>query len=241
MKENIAPHASNPALSNAKKSYDKDLACVSKPATSSAVKQVEGTPPNASRTIRPDTNIPPSFQSITHVNYGVDKSYDDNDKLNRPRQSLMQQQFAIVERHPELSAAIVRKLPPSESRRLYFFYGSLMNSKRLRSVLNLEDEPVLRPAHIEGFRSMLWGPYPALVFACGEIVHGQAYQISSHGEVAEQVAKLEYYETEKYERQPVMLEFDDGTESKGYTFVWSGNKDELREGNFDLGGWQETT
>lgn len=78
-----------------------------------------------------------------------------------------------------------------------------MDSKRPRSVLNLEEEPVQKSAHIEGFRLMLWGPYPALVFASGEIVHGQVYQISRHEEVEGQLAKLKYYETEKYKRQHV--------------------------------------
>ena len=69
-----------------------------------------------------------------------------------------------------------------------------MDSKQLRSVLNLEEEPVLRLAHTEGFGSMLWGPYAALVFASSEIVHGQVYHISSHEEFEEQVTSLEYHE-----------------------------------------------
>ena len=99
----------------------------------------------------------------------------------------MQHQWDIPRQSSELPAAAVRKLPPSESRRLYFFYDSLNNSKRHRSVFILEKELELRSAHIDGCRFMLWGSYSTLVVPSGEFVHGQTYQISTRGELEDEL------------------------------------------------------
>ena len=46
------------------------------------------------------------------------------------------------------------------SDRLCFFYGSLMDSGHIASVLDLAKEPDLRPARIHGYRTMQKGPFP---------------------------------------------------------------------------------
>lgn len=58
-----------------------------------------------------------------------------------------------------------------------------MDSKHLASVLGLKDEPSLRPAFLDGFRSMLWGPFPAMIPGRNSTLQGVAYQIRSHDEV----------------------------------------------------------
>ncbi|KAL8748444.1 MAG: hypothetical protein Q9184_007297 [Pyrenodesmia sp. 2 TL-2023] len=163
---------------------------------------------------------------------------------DRPRKKgslIMEQQYARYyayhRLHPEAEAT-PKEMPPSERDRLYFFYGSLMDSKHLASILELKDEPSLRPAFLDGFHSMLWGPFPAMIPQRDSTLQGVAYQIRSHAEVEEQVAKLVYYEGDNYYRQPVKIEFEDGSQAEGWAFAWQGDKKELREGAFDLDAWR---
>ncbi|KAF8846633.1 hypothetical protein BDZ45DRAFT_734121 [Acephala macrosclerotiorum] len=59
----------------------------------------------------------------------------------------------------------------------FFFYGSLMDARQLRKVLQLQETPVLQSASIVGWNIMLWGQYPALVFKANTITHGMAYEV----------------------------------------------------------------
>lgn len=78
----------------------------------------------------------------------------------------------------------------------YFFYGTLSDPALLAEILGLDEEPILRPAYVEGFECKLWGQYPALVSSGsgsgsaldsssgsgsnpGSVVEGAAYHVQS--------------------------------------------------------------
>ncbi|KAI9774190.1 MAG: hypothetical protein M1839_001892 [Geoglossum umbratile] len=118
---------------------------------------------------------------------------------------------------------------------LYFFYGTLTDSATLAKVLNLPNQPVLRPAKIIGYRCMLWGPYPALIDDHFRgTVHGAVYEVQS----PEERKLLESYETDRYENSACQIVLEDDTEVIGRTFQWKGKMEDLVEGVFDLKGWQ---
>jgi gamma-glutamylcyclotransferase (GGCT)/AIG2-like uncharacterized protein YtfP len=92
-------------------------------------------------------------------------------------------------------------VPPSDRddfvgfrRHHIFLYGTLMDPMQLRKVLQLEDTPTLQPATIVGWKIMLWGQYPALVFNPGNIIHGMTYEVQKESHMQ----YLQYYETEVY-------------------------------------------
>lgn len=123
----------------------------------------------------------------------------------------------------------------SFSKEYYFFYGTLMDPKTLRKVLNLAEQRQLLPSKVLGYRCMLWGEYPALVQgSLNEPVHGMACEVQS----SEEVKLLKSYETENYENFGCIIQFEDGTEAVGRTFVWAGDRGDLREGWFDLKDWK---
>ncbi|KAL8729072.1 MAG: hypothetical protein Q9166_004989 [cf. Caloplaca sp. 2 TL-2023] len=156
--------------------------------------------------------------------------------------AIMQQKHAQPMQHPE-STADVEESSTDDSDRLCFFYGSLMDSGNLAWILGLANKPHLRPARIEGYRTMLWGPFPALIRAedQSQSVSGATYQIESLAEVESQVEELQNLEGEDYERHRVRIRYDDGTSEWGWTFIWRGDEGELREGVFDLKAWRERT
>lgn len=117
----------------------------------------------------------------------------------------------------------------------YFFsYGSLMDTRQLRKVIQLQEIPVLQPATIVGWNSMLWGQYPALIFKINGITHGIAYEVQKK----EQVEYLMRYETDAYRVKGCIIKFADGRELPGKTFIWNAEKELLKEGIFDLKDWQ---
>ncbi|KAL8873937.1 MAG: hypothetical protein Q9174_000656 [Haloplaca sp. 1 TL-2023] len=82
----------------------------------------------------------------------------------------------------------------------YFFYGTLAEPSRLRSLQALPDaeSPVLIPAKIYGGTMRRWaGKYKALVDGTdtGNVVHGSAYEVLSK----EREDSLRQYETPAYE------------------------------------------
>ncbi|KAI4223472.1 MAG: hypothetical protein LQ349_007425 [Xanthoria aureola] len=127
---------------------------------------------------------------------------------------------------------------PDPSDRLCFFYGSLMDSGHIASVLDLVKEPDLRPARIHGYRTMQKGPFPALVRANNSAVSGMVYRRDSEADVEDQIAGLSNYEGESYGRHRVPIRFGDGSLEWGWTFIWIGDEKELREGAWDLEAWQ---
>ena len=149
----------------------------------------------------------------------------------------IQRQFALANRYPE-SVISGRKWAPRKSDRLYFFYGTLMDSKLLASILGLKSDPQLKPAKVIGFRIKLWGSFPAMIQAHGQTLHGVAYEIASDQEVENQVAKLQTYETSRYRRYPVIVRYEDGTRPAGWAFLWDGDEKVLQEGEFDLEAWR---
>lgn len=145
----------------------------------------------------------------------------------------MQRAFAYAVEHPE---SVVPDTRPrrNESDLTYFFYGNLMDANKLASVLGLMEEPKLRVARVEGFRTGFWGQHPAMLLSDDGFVQGMAYRIGSFDEREDQVAKLKRYQGDKYRRRMVDIEFKDGTSQYGYTFVWAGNEEELQQGTFNI-------
>ncbi|RDW59553.1 hypothetical protein BP6252_12640 [Coleophoma cylindrospora] len=115
-----------------------------------------------------------------------------------------------------------------------FLYGTLMDPMQLRKVLQLENTPTFQPATIVGWKIMLWGHYPALVFNPGNVIHGMAYEVQKELHIE----YLKYYETEVYKIKGCTIKFNNGTEVPGKTFIYNGDKSLLKEGSFDLKDWQ---
>jgi len=115
-----------------------------------------------------------------------------------------------------------------------FLYGTLMDPVQLRNLLQLENTPTLQPATIVGWKIMLWGQYPTLVFKPGNIIHGMAYEVQKES----QMEYLKYYETEAYKVKGCNIKLGDGTEAPGETFIYNGDSNLLKEGSFDLKDWQ---
>ncbi|KAL8894931.1 MAG: hypothetical protein Q9192_003955 [Flavoplaca navasiana] len=155
-------------------------------------------------------------------------------RIRRKASLIMQRAFAAAIEHPESVVPITRPRP-TESDRIYFFYGNLMDANKLASVLGLKEEPKLRMARVEGFRTGFWGQHPALVRSDDEVfVQGMAYRIGSFDEVDDQVAKLKRYQGDRYRRRMVDIEFKDGSSEYGWTFVWAGNVEELQQGTLNI-------
>jgi len=121
----------------------------------------------------------------------------------------------------------------------YFFYGSLMDERKLTEVLRLDSTPVLRPASIVGYSIKMWGPYPTLVEAPPEnIVNGMIYEVQREGHER----RLAYYETDAYRCAVCRIIPGEGGERiYGKTFVWAGDSDDkvLSPGTFDLEMWKK--
>lgn len=122
----------------------------------------------------------------------------------------------------------------------YFFYGTLKDPSILKEVIGSEEQPVLRPAKIFGFRMMMWGGYPALVRdKDNAVVQGAAFKVEN----ATQAQRLEGYEPDAYAAMSCRVHFDDGEEldAAGWTFVWDTSLNELSEGQFGRQGSQSET
>ncbi|KAF2721382.1 hypothetical protein K431DRAFT_284978 [Polychaeton citri CBS 116435] len=109
----------------------------------------------------------------------------------------------------------------------YFVYGTLMDPSMLRDVLNLDYEPLLRPARIEGYHRRSWGQYPALVDGkCGQEVSGMVYNVTTHAHAR----RLVEYESSNYRVAPVYIDYTDETEPQrviDWTFKYDGRQNEL--------------
>jgi hypothetical protein len=115
----------------------------------------------------------------------------------------------------------------------YFFYGTLTDWSLLSRILRNPNRADLRPAHISGWRCLMWGDYPALIKSSpDDIVTGMAYRVCSLREWE----RLVRYETSAYRVQGCRICLD-GTWTSGRTFVWDGDLEVLREGGFDLRDW----
>jgi gamma-glutamylcyclotransferase (GGCT)/AIG2-like uncharacterized protein YtfP len=116
-----------------------------------------------------------------------------------------------------------------------FLYGTLMDPATLSKVLDLRKPQALRPARLMGYQYKLWGPYPALLRGPpNNIVEGMIFKVQS----TEQVEQLERYETECYRLGVCNIKLANGPTVQGRTFLWRGDREELREGVFDLKDYQ---
>ncbi len=116
--------------------------------------------------------------------------------------------------------------PDAFSKQRYFFYGTLTDAATLARVLRLPGPPELQPAHIIGYRTAYWGPYPALLDGpTGAIVEGKAYVVQTPLEEE----RLKAYETDRYESRSCLIRFQDGSQVLGYTFVWNADIAELED------------
>lgn len=127
-----------------------------------------------------------------------------------------------------------------EGKALYFFYGTLMDPATLQRVTGLQTVPRMRPAHVVGYTTKLWGPFPVLLHGRREdVVRGMACEIEGSGPKC----RLEEYEGKDYDEWELDLRLDkpDGTWDvvHGVTFKWVGPRDELEEGTFSLSKWQD--
>ncbi|KAK9854974.1 AIG2-like [Penicillium brevicompactum] len=157
---------------------------------------------------------------------------------------------------PKVSPAVLKMrssspskyFPPHSSRALdqdptpaglYFFYGSLQDPSLLVDILKLESPPTLRPAHINGFTSRLWGHYPALLRGdLDDTVTGTVYEVPTMNGAK----RLADYEGPSYQPIPCdVLYADDDvpSQAKAYVFLFVGNSRDLSEGSFDLEKWLE--
>lgn len=120
----------------------------------------------------------------------------------------------------------------------YFFYGTLTQPKILSHILDLKEQPVLRPAKLIGYALSKWGQYHALVNGKpGQEVTGYAYLVQS----IEDELKLARYETNAYEAAPCRIRFTDGrdpAQEHGMTFKYAGDDEALKAGKFDRKLWE---
>ncbi|KAI1740914.1 hypothetical protein F4680DRAFT_418105 [Xylaria scruposa] len=120
----------------------------------------------------------------------------------------------------------------------YFFYGTLAKPEILKHILDLQEEPLLRPAKIIGYKLAYWGQYRALVDGePGEEVLGFAYEVQT----IEHEFKLARYETNAYKLHQCRIRFTDNREPmelSGNTFMYAGDAVALQAGRFDRVLWE---
>lgn len=124
---------------------------------------------------------------------------------------------------------------------LYFFYGTLMDPPTLQRVTGLRAAPRMRPAHVAGHTTKLWGPFPVLLRggAGGDVVRGVACEIEGAGP-RRRLGEFEGGDYEEWDLE-VRLDRPDGTweAAPGIAFGWIGPGDELEEGVFSLSRWRD--
>jgi gamma-glutamylcyclotransferase (GGCT)/AIG2-like uncharacterized protein YtfP len=119
-----------------------------------------------------------------------------------------------------------------------FFYGSLMDSEVLQSILDLPELPTTRPATISGFLIKMWGIYPTLIPCHSGSVTGTVWKVTSDAHFDRLVA----YETAAYRWDECDAVLEGGEVLRNCrTFCWAGEPDskELEDGSFDLERYQK--
>jgi cation transport regulator ChaC len=124
--------------------------------------------------------------------------------------------------------------------RVYFVYGSLMDSATLQAVIKAREPPILRPAKIFGYHIKMWGRYPALLDSRPMlIISGMAFGIGEFEDVDQICQRLQDYEGPNYKPLQCYVQFEGDEERvRAITFEWVGDKSELKEGAFDLKDYQ---
>ncbi|KAI0856679.1 hypothetical protein F4860DRAFT_396934 [Xylaria cubensis] len=136
------------------------------------------------------------------------------------------------------TAIYVPKLDEPIKPEWYFFYGTLAKPDILKHILDLQEEPLLRPAKTIGYKLSSWGQYRALVNGePGEEVLGFAYEVQT----IEHKFKLARYETNAYKLHQCQIRFTDSREPRelyGNTFMYAGDAAALQAGRFDRVLWE---
>ncbi|KUI53469.1 hypothetical protein VP1G_00897 [Cytospora mali] len=165
----------------------------------------------------------------------ADNSSLKPDQPSAEKRSLLAEKFlASVDRKSKIAQRQEPAEDYHEGKELYFFYGSLMHPRMLRHVLELSELPEVKPAEIVGYRTKVWGPYPALVAGkTEEIVKGVAYEVENGGHKD----RLQRYETDCYRTAKCLIRVDGAEEVLGKTFIWNGDEEDLDDGAFDNEAW----
>ncbi|KAI0392850.1 hypothetical protein F5Y17DRAFT_434921 [Xylariaceae sp. FL0594] len=119
----------------------------------------------------------------------------------------------------------------------YFFYGTLTDPKTLKRILDLDEEPVLRPAKVVGYQLSSWGQDPAMIDGCRKEVSGFAYKVQT----TEHEFKLARYLTSAYQLRPCRISFTDGVEPhkvSGRTFMLARDAKTQQAGEFGRVRWE---
>uniref|UniRef100_A0A0W0FX60 Putative gamma-glutamylcyclotransferase n=1 Tax=Moniliophthora roreri TaxID=221103 RepID=A0A0W0FX60_MONRR len=131
----------------------------------------------------------------------------------------------------KLDRASPSRTPSTFSPRLLFFYGALSLDYILQRVVGLKDSPAMRPATIRGYWPKMWNDTPALVQAAADVItHGKVWTVSSE----EHMQRITREVGETYRLQSIDVTLDDGkVTNPGFTFVWNGKPEILKDGSFD--------
>lgn len=124
--------------------------------------------------------------------------------------------------------------------KMHFLYGSLMNPAVLSQVLGLTQTPELKPAHIQGYRNMRWGPYSILKTKPLHVLNGVGYMAQNLEDTRklfeyepkhfqEREGKPVRYDLAKFKTRRCPIQLEDGTEIRGIMLVWCGNEAELED------------
>lgn len=113
-----------------------------------------------------------------------------------------------------------------------------MDPATLQRVTRLAAAPRMRPAHVVGYTTKLWGPFPVLLHGLrDDVVRGVVCEIEGSGPKR----RLEEFEGKDYDEWDLEVRLDkpDGTweMANGVIFKWVGPRDELEEGTFNLSAW----
>ncbi|KAM0273955.1 hypothetical protein ACHAQH_008098 [Verticillium albo-atrum] len=122
----------------------------------------------------------------------------------------------------------------------YFFYGSLMDPTILAIVTGTTRPINLHEAVLQGYSSKMWFLYPAIAPDPNGVVEGKVWVDKAASPAT--AARLQAYETENYEARDCTFSSPDEGKigTKGRVFVFVGDKEELRDGVFDLKKFQRS-
>jgi gamma-glutamylcyclotransferase (GGCT)/AIG2-like uncharacterized protein YtfP len=120
----------------------------------------------------------------------------------------------------------------------FFFYGSLMDSEVLQTILDLPSLPVYKTAFLSGLKIKMWSIYPTLIPSA---TYGKTQGMIWKVESAEHFSRLREYETRAYRACECEVELRDSEILRScMTFCWAENPEsqELSEGAFGLDMYQ---
>jgi hypothetical protein len=113
-----------------------------------------------------------------------------------------------------------------------------MDPEVLQAVLNLPEVPLVESGTITGFKTMMWGIYPALLPPEGQAVDGVIWKVNE----AKHFLRLAEYETKAYRWCNCEIRPQNGEIiQEGRVFCWAADpaSRDLEEGIFDLMRYQK--